>query len=152
MATVDIQVPDIGDFKGVSVIELLVKPGDAVKVEQRRRAVESDKASMEIPSPQAGVVKAMKVKLGDTVSQGSVILALETADTAQATAASAGATAAPPASTAAPPASTAPPPTAAHAPPAPSPSAQPPASAASAASGSASELECDMLVLGAGPG
>ena len=78
MAQVDIQVPDIGDFKGVSIIELLVKPGDKIKVEQSLITVESDKASMEIPSSHAGIVQAMKVKLGDTVSQGSVILTLET--------------------------------------------------------------------------
>ena len=72
--TVEVKVPDIGDFKDVAVIELLVKPGDTVKVEQSLITVESDKASMEIPSSHAGVVKEMKVKLGDKVSEGSVIL------------------------------------------------------------------------------
>ncbi|MDZ4189146.1 MAG: biotin/lipoyl-containing protein, partial [Hydrogenophaga sp.] len=77
MALVDIQVPDIGDFDEVTVIELLVKPGDSVKAEQSLITVESDKASMEIPSSQAGVVKEVRVQLGDKVKQGSVVLVLE---------------------------------------------------------------------------
>ena len=77
MAAVDIQVPDIGDFDEVTVIELLVKPGDTVKADQSLITVESDKASMEIPSSQGGVVKAILVKLGDKVKQGSVVLSLE---------------------------------------------------------------------------
>ena len=84
--TVDVKVPDIGDFKDVGVIEVLVKPGDTVKVEQSLITIESDKASMEIPSSQAGVVKELKVAVGDTVNEGSVILTLEAA--AGATAAS----------------------------------------------------------------
>ena len=80
MATIEVCVPDIGDFTDVSVIEVLVKPGDTVRAEQSLVTVESDKASMEIPSSHAGVVKEMKIKLGDTVSQGSVILTLEAAD------------------------------------------------------------------------
>ncbi|MCZ8254147.1 MAG: E3 binding domain-containing protein, partial [Polaromonas sp.] len=79
MAVVDIQVPDIGDFDEVTVIELLVKPGDTVKAEQSLITVESDKASMEIPSSHAGVVKEIKVKLDDKVKQGSVVLTLEVA-------------------------------------------------------------------------
>ena len=79
MANIDIQVPDIGDFDEVAVIELLVKVGDTVAVDQSLITVESDKASMEIPSSHAGVVTALKVKLGDKVKQGSVVLALETA-------------------------------------------------------------------------
>ncbi len=79
MALVDIQVPDIGDFDEVTVIELLVKPGDTVKAEQSLITVESDKASMEIPSSQAGVVKELRVKLDDKVKQGSVVLTLEVA-------------------------------------------------------------------------
>ena len=82
MAMVDIQVPDIGDFDEVTVIELLVKPGDSVKAEQSLITVESDKASMEIPSSQAGVVKEVKIKLGDKVKQGSVVLTLESSDSA----------------------------------------------------------------------
>ena len=77
MALSDIQVPDIGDFDEVAVIELLVKPGDTVKAEQSLITVESDKASMEIPSSHAGVVKELKVKLGDKVKQGSVVLVLD---------------------------------------------------------------------------
>ena len=79
MALVEVKVPDIGDFKEVGVIELLVKPGDTVKAEQSLITVESDKASMEIPSSHAGVVKELKVALGDKVSEGSVVLMLEVA-------------------------------------------------------------------------
>ena len=79
MALVDIHVPDIGDFDEVTVIELLVKPGDSVKAEQSLITVESDKASMEIPSSHAGVVKEVKVKLDDKVKQGSIVLTLEVA-------------------------------------------------------------------------
>ena len=82
MAMVEVKVPDIGDFSEVGVIELLVKPGDTVKVEQSLVTVESDKASMEIPSSHAGVVKALRVGLGDKVKEGSVILELETAGSA----------------------------------------------------------------------
>lgn len=77
MALVEIKVPDIGDFDEVAVIELLVKPGDTVKAEQSLITVESDKASMEIPSSHAGVVKELKVNLGDKVKEGSVVLMLE---------------------------------------------------------------------------
>ncbi|MGE5712808.1 MAG: dihydrolipoyllysine-residue acetyltransferase [Betaproteobacteria bacterium] len=81
---VEVQVPDIGDFKDVEVIEVLVKPGDAVTKEQSLITVESDKASMEIPSSAAGVVKEMRVKLGDKVSQGSLVLLLDSAGAASA--------------------------------------------------------------------
>jgi len=94
MALVDIKVPDIGDFDEVGVIELLVKVGDTVKAEQSLITVESDKASMEIPSSHAGVVKEIKVKLGDKVSEGSVVVALEVAGAAEAPAAAAPAPAA----------------------------------------------------------
>ncbi|NBO41638.1 MAG: hypothetical protein EBU92_08980 [Betaproteobacteria bacterium] len=77
MAQIDIQVPDIGDFDEVAVIELLVNVGDKVSVDQSLITVESDKASMEIPCSHAGVVTALKVKLGDKVQQGSVVLTLE---------------------------------------------------------------------------
>ncbi|WP_298214652.1 dihydrolipoyllysine-residue acetyltransferase [Acidovorax sp.] len=80
MALVNIQVPDIGDFDEVGVIELLVKVGDTVKAEQSLITVESDKASMEIPSSHAGVVKELKIALGDKVKQGSVIAVVEAAD------------------------------------------------------------------------
>jgi len=78
MALVEVKVPDIGDFKDVQIIELLVKPGDTVKAEQSLVTVESDKASMEIPSSTAGVVKELKVALGDKINEGSVLLMLET--------------------------------------------------------------------------
>jgi len=116
MAGIEVKVPDIGDFKNVEVIEVLVKPGDAVAQEQSLVTLESDKATMEIPSPGAGVVKELRIKLGDKVSQGSVILVLDSAQAAQAA----------PKTTPAPAA-------------APSPSA-------------AADLECDIVVLGAGPG
>ena len=80
MSIIDIKVPDIGDFDEVSVIELLVKAGDTVKAEQSLITVESDKASMEIPSSHAGVVKELKVKLGDKVKMGSVVMTLEAAE------------------------------------------------------------------------
>ena len=102
MALVDIQVPDIGDFDEVGVIELLVKVGDTVKAEQSLITVESDKASMEIPSSHAGVVKELKIAIGDKVKQGSVIAVVEAADAGAAAAAPAAAPA--PASAAAAPA------------------------------------------------
>ncbi|QOQ80165.1 MULTISPECIES: dihydrolipoyllysine-residue acetyltransferase [Comamonas] len=89
MALTEIKVPDIGDFSEVGVIEVLVKVGDTIKVEQSLITVESDKASMEIPSSQAGVVKEIKVALGDKVKEGSVVVMLETADAAPAPAAAA---------------------------------------------------------------
>ena len=89
MAIIDVTIPDIGDFDEVAVIELLVKAGDKVRAEQSLITVESDKASMEIPSSHAGVVKEMQVKLGDKVKQGSVVLKLETSDTAAVAATSA---------------------------------------------------------------
>ena len=135
MALIDVLVPDIGDFKDIAVIEVLVKPGDAVKHEQSLITVESDKASMEIPSSHAGVVKTLTVKVGDTVSQGSVILKLE----------SAAATETPPLS--APILAPISAPVAAVA----APFAPAPAPAAASYAGTA-DLECDMLVLGAGPG
>ena len=79
-------VPDIGDFKDVAVIEVLVKPGDALRPEQSLITVESDKATMEIPSPAAGVVKELRVKVGDKVSQGSLILVFDPAESAPAAA------------------------------------------------------------------
>ncbi|HVJ60520.1 MAG TPA: biotin/lipoyl-containing protein, partial [Burkholderiaceae bacterium] len=105
MALVEVKVPDIGDFSEVAVIELLVKPGDTVAAEQSLITVESDKASMEIPSSTAGVVKELKVKLGDKVKEGSVVLLLEAAAGA---AAPAPAAAAPAAAAAAPVAATTP--------------------------------------------
>ena len=122
MALVNIQVPDIGDFDEVGVIELLVKVGDTVKAEQSLITVESDKASMEIPSSHAGVVKELKVALGDKVKQGSVIAVVESAD--------AGAAAAPAAA-----------PAPAAAAPAPAPVPAPAAAAAAAAPAAAGPVE-----------
>ena len=126
---VEVQVPDIGDFKDVAVIEVLVKPGDVVKTEQSLITVESDKASMEIPSSHAGTVKELKVKVGDKVNQGSVVLTLQ-ADGAAA-------------------------PAPAIAPSAPA-AAKSAAPAATAAPGVAysgqTDSDCDVLVLGGGPG
>src|SRR3954465_8138395 len=76
-------VPDIGDFKEVEVIEGLAKPGDAGSKEQSLITLESDKATMEIPSPEDGVIKAIKVKMGDKVSKGSLILELDSAGAAK---------------------------------------------------------------------
>jgi dihydrolipoamide dehydrogenase len=136
MSTIEIKVPDIGDFKEVEVIELLVKPGDTVQLEQSLITVESDKASMEIPSNAAGIVKSLLVKIGDKVSEGSPLLILEAAEAAATTPA--------PAPASAPAVATAP--TAAAAP-----VASLVAPVASSFSGSA-DIECDTLVLGAGPG
>ena len=141
MALIDIKVPDIGDFKDVAVIELLVKPGDTVKAEQSLLTVESDKASMEIPSSHAGVVKSVAVKVGDVVNEGSVILSLDAE----------GAAAAPP-----------PQPSPAKAGEGAKPASPAPAGegrgegggvapAASSYAGGA-DSECDLVVLGAGPG
>src|SRR6266480_4386611 len=113
MPGIEVKVPDIGDFKDVEVIEVLVKPGDAVAKQQSLITLESDKATMEIPSPGAGVVKELRIKLGDKVSQGSPILVLESAQPQKRPAA---------------------------------PQPAPPAPSASA------DLECDIVVLGAGPG
>src|SRR5437868_12155117 len=78
MSTIDVRVPDIGDFKDVPVIEVFVKPGDAVKPDDSLITLESDKATMDVPSPSAGVVKDLKLRVGDKVSEGGVILTLET--------------------------------------------------------------------------
>jgi dihydrolipoamide dehydrogenase len=135
MATVELKVPDIGDFDAVEIIEVLVGEGDTIQAEQSLITVESDKASMEIPAEQGGVVKSLKVKVGDKVSQGSVILTVEPADAAAPAAPAEPARAAAPASKA--PSSSA------------APSAQAPAAAVFSGEAGA---ECDVLVLGAGPG
>ena len=131
MAVVEVKVPDIGDFKDVEVIEVLVKAGDRVAVEQSLITVESDKASMEIPSSAAGVVKALRVKLGDKVSEGVVLLELE-ADASSAAAAQPEA-AAPVASVPPGPAAT-------------------PAPIPAGSYGGTVDHDCDVLVLGSGPG
>ena len=130
MALIDVLVPDIGDFKDVAVIEILVKPGDTIVVEQSLVTVESDKASMEIPSSHAGVVQQILVAMGDKINQGTLILTVEAAAVA--------ASALPPTAT----------PAAASAPAAAATVAAP--AAASYAGGA--DIECDLLVLGAGPG
>jgi len=85
LATIEVKVPDIGDFKDVPVIEILVKPGDAVKKEDSLVTLESDKATMEVPSPTAGTLKELKVKVGDKVSQGTLIALLEAGEAAAST-------------------------------------------------------------------
>ncbi|MFZ3289535.1 MAG: biotin/lipoyl-containing protein, partial [Telluria sp.] len=87
MSTVEVKVPNIGDFKEVEVIELMVKPGDTVALDQSLITVESDKASMEIPSSSAGVVKELLVKVGDKIKEGSPMVILEGDGAAQAPAA-----------------------------------------------------------------
>ena len=74
---VEVKLPDIGDFKEVDVIEIMVKPGDEVRAEQSLITIESDKATTEVPSPSDGIVKELKVELGDKVSEGSPIVVLE---------------------------------------------------------------------------
>jgi dihydrolipoamide dehydrogenase len=128
---VEVKVPDIGEFKDVAVIELLVKPGEVIAVDTGLVMVESDKASMEIPSSHAGTVKELKIGLGDKVSEGSVILVIETS-------------AAAPAAAPAP----APAPAAGAAPVAAAPASVP---VAGSYTGKA-DIECEVLVLGAGPG
>jgi dihydrolipoamide dehydrogenase len=188
MSTIEVKVPDIGDFKDVPVIEVLVKPGDRVAAEDSLITLESDKATMDVPSPAAGSVKAIAVKVGDKVAEGALILTLETEQAAGAAAAptasdgraSGGAAEASrpaPAQRAAPsqpapsparsqpaPAQTArspaapsqPAPAQAAAPQAssaPTPSAKPVRGPAPAAAWQGkADLECDMLVLGSGPG
>jgi dihydrolipoamide dehydrogenase len=144
MALIDVSVPDIGDFKDVSVIEILVKPGDTIAVEQSLVTVESDKASMEIPASHAGVVKDVLLALGDKINQGTLILSLEVAADTSAPAADTSAPAAPVPGTATAAATLA-------ATPAAEPAAVPAAPSAASYAGSA-DLECDLLVLGAGPG
>ena len=136
MALIDIRVPDIGDFKEVAVIEVLVKAGDTIKPEQSLVTVESDKASMEIPASAGGVVVEVKVRLGDKVAMGSVLLSLETGAPAVPSPAAVVPAATPAVSPAVSPATT--------------PASTPVPVAASHAGGA--DMECDMLVLGAGPG
>ncbi|MEQ5838893.1 dihydrolipoyl dehydrogenase [Paraburkholderia acidicola] len=141
MSLVEVKVPDIGDFKDVDVIEVNVKPGDVIEKEQSLLTLESDKASMEVPSDTAGTVKEVRIKPGDKVSQGTVIAMVETS-AASATAAPAKA----PEAAAAKPA-----PASAAQTAAPKAAAPAPAPQAGSFSGTA-DVECDMLVLGAGPG
>ena len=136
---IDVKVPDIGDFADISVIEIFVKPGDTIKKEDSLISLESDKATMEVPSSHAGVVKELKVKLGDKVSMGSVVLVLDATDGVVAPAAPSK-------------------PAVAPSQPAPKGDAVKPGAVqtpAPAAAGSYSgnvDVTCEMLVLGAGPG
>jgi dihydrolipoamide dehydrogenase len=125
MTILEVKVPDIGDFKDVPVIGIEVSPGDTVKAEDPLVTLESDKATMEVPSPAAGVIKEIKLKIGDKVAEGTLVLLLETAEAGAAAPAPAPAPAAPPAAAPAP-------------------------QAARHAGGA--DIETDMLVLGAGPG
>ncbi|MDZ3822558.1 MAG: dihydrolipoyl dehydrogenase [Pseudoxanthomonas sp.] len=134
--TIEIKVPDIGDFDQVPVIELLVQPGDTVRKDQGLLTLESDKATMEVPSSADGVVRELKVAVGDKVGEGSVVAVLEVG--AEATAAAEAPAPAP---------GVVAPAAAATAPAAPAPAAQ-----AAAGSGRKADLECALLVLGAGPG
>jgi dihydrolipoamide dehydrogenase len=143
MSTIEVKVPDIGDFKAIPVIEILVKPGDAIKAEDALVTLESDKATMDVPSPIAGVVKEVTVKMGAKVSEGTVIAIVEVAEAAASAPAPAKA-----------PSATAPAPS-----PQPSPAggrgsaAAPPAPIPGAAKyGGKADIECEMVVLGAGPG
>ncbi|HYM48919.1 MAG TPA: dihydrolipoyl dehydrogenase [Burkholderiaceae bacterium] len=131
MSDIEVKVPDIGDFKDVEVIEVLVKPGDTIAKEQSLITVESDKASMEIPASAAGVVKELRVKLGDKVSTGSAVLLLDSVSPEVPAAGSAS--------------------TAGKLAPSQSAPASTPA-AAPAAEGDTPDVECDVLVIGAGPG
>ncbi|MFI8570104.1 dihydrolipoyl dehydrogenase [Stenotrophomonas bentonitica] len=142
MAAIEIKVPDIGDYSGVPVIELLVAVGDTVKKDQGLVTLESDKATLEVPSSAAGVVKEIKVKLGDNLSEGDVVLLLEAEGKAAAPAAPAKAEA--PKADA--PASK-PPVTPSHRAP-----AEPAAPQPALSSGKPADIECKMVVLGAGPG
>ena len=134
MATTEVKVPDIGDYSNVPVIEILVKPGDTVTKDQGLVTLESDKATMEVPSSVAGVVKEIKVKLGDEISEGHIVAILETEG--------AGASAAP---------AKAETPKAAPTP-APAAAAPAPAPKAAGASGRKADIECQVVVLGSGPG
>ena len=148
MSMIEVKVPDIGDFKEVEIIEVLVKAGDTIKADQSLITVESDKASMEIPSSHGGVVKEVKVKVGDKVAMGSLVIMLESAD-----AGAAAPEAVVPAQTVAAPAPATPaavPAPASHVP-GPTAGSTAPSTAAPAYTGQV-DLECDTLVLGAGPG
>ena len=133
MSAIEVKVPDIGDFKDIPIIEVFVKAGDVVAAEDSLISLESDKATMDVPAPAAGTVKEVRVKLGDKVSEGSLILMLETTGAAKAAPAAAAPSPAPPA------------------PPKPAPAAAAPIPGAATYSGKA-DVECEMLVLGSGPG
>jgi len=135
MATTEVKVPDIGDYSNVPVIEILVKPGDTVTKDQGLVTLESDKATMEVPASAAGVVKEIRVKLGDEISEGTVVAIIDAEGAAAA-----------PAKAEAPKAAPAPAPAAA------TPAAAPPVPKAAGASGRKADIECQVVVLGSGPG
>lgn len=139
MATIEVKVPDIGDYSDVPVIEVLVAVGDTVKKDQGLVTLESDKATLEVPSSAAGVVKEIKVKLGDTLSEGAVVVVLDTEGAAEAPAKAAALAPAAPASK--------PPVTPSHRAP-----AEPAAPKPALSSGKPADIECEMVVLGSGPG
>ncbi|MCF3468818.1 dihydrolipoyl dehydrogenase [Stenotrophomonas maltophilia] len=141
MTTIEVKVPDIGDYSDVPVIEVLVAVGDTVKKDQGLVTLESDKATLEVPSSAAGVVKEIKVKLGDTLSEGAVVVVLDAEGAADAPAKPAA-----PAPAAAAPASK-PPVTPSHRAP-----AEPVAPKPALSSGKPADIECEMVVLGSGPG
>jgi len=146
MSTIEVKVPDIGDFADVPVIEVLVKPGDTVAAEDSLVTLESDKATMDVPSPAAGTVKEVHVKVGDKLSQGSLVLVLDAAAAAPSPqpVAAAGAASTPPSAKLAPAGGGAPASAAAG----PGPAAPAPAGTYAGKA----DVECEMLVLGAGPG
>ena len=136
MARIDITVPDIGNYSGVPVIEILVAVGEQVRKDQGLITLESDKATMEVPAPEAGTIVELKVKLGDNLAEGAVVGVLETA--ADSSAATPPATPAP---------SSKPPVTPSHRAP-----AEPAAPKPALGSGKPADIECRLVVLGAGPG
>ncbi|MBJ9662589.1 MULTISPECIES: dihydrolipoyl dehydrogenase [Burkholderia] len=138
MSLIEVKVPDIGDFKEIPVIEVLVKAGDTVEKEQSLVTLESDKATMDVPSSEAGVVKEVKVKVGDNVSEGTLIVVLEgSADAAKPAEKAPEAPAAKPAEKAAE---------------KPAEKAAPAAAPQAGSYSGSADIECDMLVLGSGPG
>ncbi|CAD0362503.1 dihydrolipoyl dehydrogenase [Xanthomonas hortorum] len=149
MAVIEIKVPDIGDYSDVPVIEVLVAVGDSVVKDQGLVTLESDKATLEVPSSAAGVVKELKIKVGDNLSEGAVVLLLETEGEAAAPAAPAKADTKPAPAAAAPAVApgSKPPVTPSHRAP-----AEPAPSKPALASGKPADIECKMVVLGAGPG
>ncbi len=139
MATIEVKVPDIGDYSDVPVIEVLVAVGDTVKKDQGLVTLESDKATLEVPSSAAGVVKEIKVKVGDNLSEGAVVVVLDAEGAAEAPAKAAAPAPAAPASK--------PPVTPSHRAP-----AEPAAPKPALSSGKPADIECEMVVLGSGPG
>src|SRR5438045_5530961 len=161
MATIEIKVPDIGNYKDVPVIELLVKPGDVVKKDQGLVTLESDKATMEVPSPEAGTIKELRVKVGDKLGEGAIVAVLESGAPAvlpsPAGRGAGGEGASPAQPSSAPPGKSAPSPgPTSHPLPGGEAQAKPPVAApapkAAAGTGRKADIECQVAVLGSGPG